>query len=201
MNKELEKLQQRGCLNKLTINLTKYYVLIIPSTLRRTAEWHLDILSAGTSVKVVDSAKYLGVMIDNYLDFKQHITVLECNVARAVGIMSKLKSVFPQANPLQLYYALVHPLLLYGLIIRGSTYFSYLNKLKILQSKAIRIVSGGHHRDTAMPIHAKLKILLLEDLYKFETGKFVYNRKGKAIPRPFHNYFATVNLISARSTR
>ena len=142
------------------------------------AEWHLDILRAGTSVEVVDSEKYLGVIVDNNLNFKQHITILECKVAHAVGIMSERKCVFPiEANLLQLYYALVHPLLLYGLIIWGSTYKSYLSKLKILQNKAIRIVSGAHYRDTTKPIYAKLKILQLENLCKFKTGKFVYNWK------------------------
>ena len=98
--------------------------------------------------------------------------------------MSKLKSVFPQASLLQLYYVLVHPLLLCGLIIGRSTHISYFSKLKILQNKAIKNVSHAHHRDTAKPIYATLKILQLEDRYKFQTEKFVYNWKRKTILRP-----------------
>jgi len=56
-----------------------------------------------------------------------------------------------------LYYALIHPHLLYGLSIWGSNYPSYLKKLNILQNKAIKLISGGSSRDTA--IHPIILIL------------------------------------------
>ena len=43
---------------------------------------------------------------------------MEGKVARLVGILNKLKQTLPQTVTLQLYYALVHPLLLYSIIIR-----------------------------------------------------------------------------------
>ena len=46
-------------------------------------------------------------------------------MARSVGILNKLKQTLPQTVMLQLYYALVHPLLLYGIIIWGATCPSY----------------------------------------------------------------------------
>jgi len=41
----------------------------------------------------------------------------------------------------QLYYAFFHPQLLYGLIIWGVTFKSYLNPLQILQNKALKAIS------------------------------------------------------------
>ena len=57
-----------------------------------------------------------------------------------MGILNKLKQTLPQTVMLQLYYALVHSLLLYGIIIWGATYPIYLQKLKPLQNQAIKTI-------------------------------------------------------------
>ena len=45
---------------------------------------HLHLTSNGSSINIVDSAKYLGVVIDNKLNFKQHIKIMKGKVARSV---------------------------------------------------------------------------------------------------------------------
>ena len=51
---------------------------------------------------------------------------MESKVACSVGTLNKLKQTLPQTVMLQLYYALVHVLLLYGIIKWGATYPAYL---------------------------------------------------------------------------
>ena len=48
--------------------------------------------SNGPPENIVDSTKYLGVVINNKLNFKQHIKIMEGEVARSVEILSKLKN-------------------------------------------------------------------------------------------------------------
>ena len=107
----------------------------------------------------------MGVFIGNKLDFKEHILTLKNKIARSVGILSKVRYNFPLKTLLQLYHALMHPLLTYGIVVWGSTYPSYLSKLKTLQNKAMRIISGSHYRDEANPIYKKLEVLQIHDLY------------------------------------
>ena len=63
-------------------------------------------------VKIVNNAKYQGVIIDNKLEFQEHIKLLESKVARSIGVLSKVKHTLPKTTLLHLYYILVHPLLL-----------------------------------------------------------------------------------------
>ena len=58
-----------------------------------------------------------GAIIDKDFNYEDHITGLEGRVARSVGILPKLVHRFPQNIMLQLCHALVHPLILYGMII------------------------------------------------------------------------------------
>ena len=69
---------------------------------------------------MVSSVKYLRVIIDNELNFHELIRVTEGKLARIVGILNKLKQTFSKTVMLLLYYALVHSLLLCGIIIREA---------------------------------------------------------------------------------
>ena len=75
-------------------------------------------------------AKCLGLIIDHELNFQLHI--LSLKLSRTVGIISKLKHFLPQETLRQLYFALIQFQLLYGIIIWGSTFPSYLKRLTIL---------------------------------------------------------------------
>ena len=116
INSELQNLHQWCCVNKLSINPSKTNIIIIPPKQTNTTIPHFHLTSNGSAINIVDRAKYLEVVIDNELNFKQHIKIMEGKVARSVGILSKLKHFFPQNIMLQLYYALVHPFLSYGII-------------------------------------------------------------------------------------
>ena len=143
----------------------------------------------------------MGVFIDNKLNFKEHILTLENKIARSVGILSKVRYNFPLKTLLQLYHALIHPLLTYGILVWGSTYPSHLTKLKTLQNKAMRIISGGHYRDEANPIYKKLEVLQIHHLYIYETAKFIYSCFYNLAPIPFIDFFTTVDEVSQRATR
>jgi len=58
-----------------------------------------------------------GLFLKTKLTFQEHISILEGKVARSLGILFKLKHVglFPQATLQQLYFALIQPLLVYGI--------------------------------------------------------------------------------------
>ena len=143
----------------------------------------------------------MGVFIDNKLNFKEHILTLENKIARSVGILSKVRYKFPLKTLLQLYHALIHPLLTYGIVVLGSTYPSYLSKLKTLQNNAMRIISGSHYRDEANPIYKKLEVLQIHDLYTYETAKFVYSCFYNLAPIPFIDFFTKVDEVFQRATR
>ena len=59
---------------------------------------HQNLWNNRTPVKIVNNAKYLGVIIDNELNFHELIKIMEGKVARSVGIQNKLKLVL---KPLQ----------------------------------------------------------------------------------------------------
>ena len=92
-------------------------------------EAKLKIRYSKRTLSCCDSSEYLDVMIDNKLSFQSYIHAIENKVARAVGILSKIRYLFPSSTLLFLYFALIHPHLLFGLVLRGNTYSTYIAKL------------------------------------------------------------------------
>ena len=70
----------------------------------------------GWLTKSVNKAKYLGVLLEVTLTLSDHFKVLENNVSRSVGILSKLKYFLPQDALLKCYYTLIHSHLDYGIL-------------------------------------------------------------------------------------
>ena len=96
-------------------------------------------------------------------------------LAKRLASSVKSNNYFPQVVLRQLYFALIHSQLIYGLIIWGSTYFSYLKKLAVLQNRAILQVGlgGGNRYQRVTPFFVFLHELKLVDLFRLETAKFM----------------------------
>ena len=102
---------------------------------------------------------------------------------------------------LQLYYAIVHPFLYYGIIIWGATYPIYVKRLKSLQNRAIRAVARCHYRNEVKLFYNQSKILQIDDLLKYEIAKFVHCNTTNKTPNSFRNYFCKIAEHSSRVTR
>ena len=188
--RNLTKLSEWCKSNKLTINLSKSQLLVISPRMIELAT-DFDVFLYGITVPLSNSVQYLGVTLDSKLTFEIHIKILEANLSEAVGIICKLKFVLPKDALIQLYYALFHSYLLYGLVIRGSTYPFYLMKISTLQNKVVKLVGGGAFQDRATPFYYKLNIPKLIDLYKIEISKLMYTivHRPRYHPNNFSKYF------------
>ena len=91
------------------------------------------------------NCKYLGVIVDDQLKWSIHIELIEQKLQRLVGILYKIRYKLPDWCLRNIYFAFVHPYILYGLEVYGNTYVSYLDKLTTLNNKILRILQkkGG----------------------------------------------------------
>jgi len=126
---------------------------------------------------------------------------LESNVARSVGVIAKLSYYLPLNVTVNLNYALVHTHLLHALPVWASTCKTYLNKLQRLQNKAKKIITITKIRERITPRYHQLDILKLDDLYKFETAKFMCLFSHNKQPDRYNNYFNYSSDASKYCTR
>ena len=200
LNHELNQIAAWINANNLTINPSKTYALII-SPFTNLNSPTLNLFYNHHRIDVVRTVKYLGIILDNQLLFKQHIKMLESKLSRYVGIIFKLKSFLPKYILSKIYYAFIHSYLNYGLIIWGATPASNLSKLCRIQNKALRVITGTGWREHAPPLYATQKILQLSKLITYSVAKFMHKFTNKKLPATFNHFFTAVAKIHSRYTR
>lgn len=88
---------------------------------------------------------FLGVLVDQHLSWKSHVSYAAKKISKTIGIMSKSRFYLSRKSLLSLYYTLVYPYLNYCNIIWSSNYPSNLNKLLLLQKRIVRIICGAEY--------------------------------------------------------
>ena len=199
-NLDLQNLCNWCNANKLQINPEKSCIFHIPSKLNSSLI-DLNVYYIDSLVSCQKTCKYLEVYLDFKLNFLHHIRQVESKVAKAVGILGKLRSLLPKSTLLLLYHALIHPHLIYALPLWDCSFSSYIQKLQRLQNKAIRIICNTSRYSSANILFYKLGILKIGDLYQYETGKLMYQYSQNNLPTGVSSLFVNLSTIHNRQTR
>ena len=140
MNKELEKLHEWLCLNRLSLNISKTNFVIFHA-INKPKNSVVTILINKQAIDEVKSVKYLGILIDSQLTFKNQIDELSKKVSRAIGVLYKLRPYVTTKILTSVYYAIVYPFLLYGITVWGSASKTLLEPIHIMQKKIVRMAT------------------------------------------------------------
>jgi hypothetical protein len=101
----------------------------------------LSVKVNNTIITPVDTARYLGVVIDNELLWRQHLQHVENKTATRIGLLRYLSKQVNEPNNhtmIQLYNALVRSVMLYDYSSLLTAKEKVWERLQIVQNKAIR---------------------------------------------------------------
>ena len=147
--------------NKLLLNVAKSKFMIFfkhPRTISK-----LSISINGNPVEQVINYNFLGITLDQNITWNDHISKISIKVARVIGILDKLKQIFPHQILRTLYNSLIHV-------------------------ESVRILAFEPYISHSMPIFKDLKILQLEDLYTMQLYKFYYKNTNNLLPSYFSSF-------------
>ena len=130
MNKELKKLYEWLCINRLTLDISKVNFIIFHAINR--SKFPVIILINKQAMNEVKYVKYLRVLIDSQLSFKIHIDESMKKISRGIRTLYKLRHHVTTKILIDVYYAITYPFLLYGITIWGSSSKTLLIPLLIL---------------------------------------------------------------------
>ena len=85
------------------------------------------------------SLKFLGVLLDQNLCWKQQIKYIESKIAKNIGLLHKAKPYIDKHSLLSWYHSYVHSYINYGNIVWGSATRKNLRSIYSQQKHAIRI--------------------------------------------------------------
>jgi len=161
----------------------------------------LDIKIDNEKIYEVPKTKFLGIYIDNKLNWKDHISYISGKIARGIGMLIKARKCLDKTTLRNLYYTFIYPYFIYCNQIWGSTYVSNIYKLTILQKKMIRIICQVKPRDHTDPLFKELGIIKVVNIYNYLIGKFMYRWSNNLLPTMFDDLFIYNRDVHHHHTR
>ena len=137
INSELTKVDDWICANQLSLNASKTTYSIFSS---RKFNLSSSIAIRNVNIERSRCQKFLGVLLDENLNFQSHINSVRLKVSRAIGIMKKMRDIAPPDILMKLYYALIYPHINYSIEAWGKSSKTAIKRLSNKLEKAQKLI-------------------------------------------------------------
>ena len=206
INEELKNLTLWLNVNRLSLNISKTNFVIF-HTYNKPLQYNVTLKMNKKAIVQKNNIKYLGIIVDSHLSWKQHIFEVSKKIGRSIGIMHKLREFMTTKMLKNIYYSLVYSHIVYDIQVWGSAFDTELNKILILQKKSVRILTNNYHFPlepgplvSSNPLFKDLEILKVRDVYKFHVAKFIFSCLSFNSPIIFHDWFTLNHNIHDYNT-
>ena len=134
-------------------------------------------------IERVTSIKSLGVLFDEHLSWKDHITVIENKISKNLGLLYRAKRVLDTDALKRLHFSFFHSYLNYGNIALASTSKAKLKKIASKQKEAVRVVNNDNA--DIKELMFKMKVLNIYKLNIYQVLTFMFKIKTNTAPLVF----------------
>ena len=179
--------------NKLSLNTMKSKSMLISPkqkhTILRNQGQKPSLKIRDHELEVVDTTKYLGLQIDNSLDWKRHVSVISSKVSKAVGFLKHAKSILPLETLNKLYAGIVEPHFRYCCSVWGCCGVTEKNHLQKLQNRTARIITNNSFDTLGIPLVRRLGWKTIEELIAHDSELMVFKSINGLAPRYMSDLF------------
>ena len=186
LNRELAKLCKWFAVNKLSLNLSKTSYMLFRN---RPPDVDFNVFIEHERINRVHVTKFLGIYIDDKLNWKYHINTVRSKLSKVAAIIYRASCLINQDGIYLLYCSLFLPYINYCSEIWGNTYCTNVVCITVLQKRVVRLVCGARRLDHTNPLFKQLGILKFVDLVKFKTSIIMFKAYHNVLPDSLQKMF------------
>lgn len=160
--------------NYLHLNTNKCKCIVYAYKMPRWGDSFMLTTNVGV-IERVDEMKYLGLILDGKLTWKNHSIYLQSKLRKINFLFYHLKNYFNKQHLKKLYTSLYESVLSYGMIHWGAS--KHNKPLKMLQNRVCRTILGHDKRTSEAAIYTEMKVAKLEELHRIRVSIFVFKNK------------------------
>ena len=181
VNNELIKIEHWLQANKLTLNASKSnYIFFKPA--QRNVKKIISLKINNTTIEAKPFTKYLGVILDDKLSWRQHCDHLTLKLQKGIGVLSKLRYYLDKNAIRNVYFALFESHLNYNILNWSCAPQRVLNSVSAFQRKALRIMSFKDDYYPCDQLFNDFGILNVAKCIKLSLSKISWKLKNKMLP-------------------
>ncbi len=135
------------------------------------------------------SKKYLGLIVDNKLNFYEHIDYIKKKISKRIGAMYRSKSLLPLKFRKMFANALMLPHFDYLDIIWSRTFKKKLNELDIIYKKVAKIALDVDVKEASVEVYKNMNWLPLHLRRQLHLSTYMYRILNEICPKHFIGKF------------
>ena len=186
LNEDLSRLDAWLISNKFSLNVAKTQSMLASTKAKRKAidksNQNLQVKINGTELEVVSKIKYLGVLLDNSLDWKDQVRAVSLKVSRGLGILKHTKKFLRLSALKSLYTSIIEPHFRYYCSVWGCAGTTEINRLQKLQNRAAKIVANSSFDTPSNQLIEKLGWKTINELIDLESKTMVFRSLNELAP-------------------
>jgi len=200
INAELVNIDNWVCANKLSLNASKSFFSLFTNKKTPT---HPDIIIRSNQIQRSTCQKFLGVQLDEQLNFSNHINSIRMKLSQVIGILWKVSYFIPYPILKTIYHSLIYPHLTYAIEVWGNSSKVALNRLSSKIRRAQKIVTSGdvnneisHKLLTIKQIHKLFCLTRFFKYYRLRSNQYFYDKFClQHTNHPLNTRFTSNNLL------
>ena len=163
--------------NRLTINYDKSaYILFFP---KKADEDHIlanDLVVSfdNRSIGRVTNTKFLGIIIDDNLNFKQHINYITGKVNSINSMLFKRTEYLPVSTRRNIYFSLIQSRIKYGIEVYANTSKIALQPLNTANNRVLRTSQNQSRFRHVKQLYVNYNTIPLHLMHEFYLGKLIF---------------------------
>ena len=183
--------------NQLSLNISK--TVLIKFWPNNNKEFRIKIGQADVINQT--HTKFLGVIIDDHLAWREHCNTLYNKLLVNKWLLQNAQNLLPMSSLLSVYYAHIYSHIMYGLSVWGTMISKTQQKrLYKLQSACIWIIAKKTKSFEAEALYKSLDVIRFPDPIKQEQYKLGYKVSRKILPEPLIALFDKREVKSVTDT-
>ena len=185
--------------NLLKLNTKKTTVMIISNRQVDTNTLpHITI--DGHNALFSPTMKYLGLIIDNSLNWNDHVASIKKKVMPLIWKFSQIRYLIDQATSRLYYTSLIRPHLEYAAATLFNCSSSNCNTLETMQNRCLRIIARAESRTSSATLREMLNIPTLDNRRKYFYLCELYKLRQNVTPNICAPPQAPINKYNLRSS-
>ena len=150
---------------------------------KKKAQNHPTISLNNIQVERSCSQKHLGLILDDKLNFKQHIDSAITKINKGIAVIKKLRYTLPRKSLITIYKAFLRPLIDYGDIIYDQPQNeSFCEKLEAVQYKVALAITGAIQGSSREKINQELELESLKSRRWYKRLSCMYKIMNEETP-------------------
>ena len=166
--------------NKISLNASKTELIIFRDP-KKKINFDPKIKIDGIKLIPCRFVKYLGILIDDHLNWHAHASALSPRLSRAIGMLRIIRHYVTFEILRMIYFGIFSSILMYNCQIWGQTN-GIVKKLQILQNKALRVINFKPYFSSATPLFKNNEILKIEDNVSLQNFIFAHDSLNNNLP-------------------